>query len=405
MTTTDTAAADSAGIARPGLAAVELPIEAIAPHPANPRDDLGDLDELAASIREIGLLEPLVVVTVAAHLAGGWPAVAPEATHVAIAGHRRRAASALAGLAAVACVVRDDLAGDEALIAMLSENDPAKRHQLPVLGEARAFAELGARGWSQRQIAKRMGCGQPHVSKRIALLRLPEEATAAIAAGKLTAADGAELVKLADHPDLALKALKDISGSPWAAVAGVVSRYQHQITRQEAAAATRARFEAEGIPVVDPGKLGPYGYAMRLRGGADLEPHRQAGCLAGAAASHSGEPELYCREPGTHEGTPAAVPGWSTCPGAGPSEHDQARAEEAAQRKAAAREPAGGGGPAGRPVAARPGRGRRDRPGPDRAARRRAVPQDRDGLAPRGRGRPRRRRLRRLRRAHHQHRQ
>src|SRR5690242_8991139 len=46
MTTTDIAAADSAEITRPGLAAVELPIEAIAPHPANPRDDLGDLDEL-----------------------------------------------------------------------------------------------------------------------------------------------------------------------------------------------------------------------------------------------------------------------------------------------------------------------------------------------------------------------
>jgi hypothetical protein len=120
-------------------------------------------------------------------------------------------------------------------------------------------------------------------------------------------------------------------------VAGVVSRYQHQIARQAAAAATRARFEAQGIPVVDPGTLGPYSYAMRLRGGTDLEPHRQAGCLAGAAASHSGEPELYCRQPGSHEGTAAAVPGWPACPGAGPSEHDQARAEEAAQRKAAAR--------------------------------------------------------------------
>jgi ParB/RepB/Spo0J family partition protein len=337
MTTTGPAVSDSAGITGTALAAIELPAAALAPHPANPREELGDLDELAASISEIGVLEPLVVATVAAHLAGGWPAAADGATHVILAGHRRYAAALRAGRAVLPCVIRDDLAGDDALIVMLAENDPAKRHQLPVLGEARAFAELAARGWSQRQIAARMGCGQPHVSKRIALLRLPEEATAAIAAGKLTAADGAELVKLADHPDLTLKALEDISSSPWAAVAGVVSRYQHQMARQAAAEAARAQFEAEGIPVVDPGTLGPYGYAMRLRGGADLEPHRQAGCLVGAAASHSGEPELYCRKPGSHEGTPAAVPGWSTCPGAGPSEHDQARAEEGAQRKAAAR--------------------------------------------------------------------
>src|SRR6266567_7868747 len=95
--------------------------------PANPREALEDLAELEASIRELGVLEPLVVVTVAAHRAGGWPGVGAAATHVLLAGHRRHAAAAAAGLAAVPCVVRDDLAGDDALAVMLSENDPGKR--------------------------------------------------------------------------------------------------------------------------------------------------------------------------------------------------------------------------------------------------------------------------------------
>jgi antitoxin (DNA-binding transcriptional repressor) of toxin-antitoxin stability system len=73
-------AGDSAGITVPAVTAADLPVAALAPHPANPRGDLGDLAELQASIAQIGVLEPLVVVTAAAHLAGGWPAAADAAT-------------------------------------------------------------------------------------------------------------------------------------------------------------------------------------------------------------------------------------------------------------------------------------------------------------------------------------
>ena len=267
---------------------------------------------------------------------GRWPALPAGTTHVILAGHRRHAAAVKAGRTVLPCVVRDDLAGDDALIVMLAENDPAKRHQLPVLGEARAFAELASRGWSQRQIAQRMGCGQSHVSKRIALLKLPEPVTAAIADGRVTAADGAELVRLAGHPEAAVKALTDLGQSSWLTAAAAVNRQLQQVQRQEAAEATRAQFEAQGIPVVDPGVLGPYGYAKRLHDGTDLEPHRAAGCLVGAAASHNGGPELYCREPDSHEGTAAALPGWSGSFGPQRDERDRQAAEQARHRKAAA---------------------------------------------------------------------
>jgi ParB/RepB/Spo0J family partition protein len=338
------APADSGGIiseSAHGAAAV-LKLAALAGHPANPRgEDLGDLGELQASVAEIGVLEPLVVATVAAHLAGGWPAVAETATHVILAGHRRHAAAAAAGVDEVSCIVRDDLAGDDALTVMLSENDPGKRHGLTPLAEAAAFAQLAERGWSQRKIAARVGCGQAHVSKRLTLLRLPEPAIEALAGGKITAADGAELARLcsAGHPGLAMQALEEIDGTGWASAENVVSRRLAQLERDEQAAAVRAAMEAEGIKVVDPDKLGPRAWARRLDDDADLAPHREAGCLTGVA--RAGGRELYCTDPAAHEGTAAALPGAadagvSAAAEAARAGRDRQNAAAARSRKAAA---------------------------------------------------------------------
>ncbi|HMH91889.1 MAG TPA: ParB N-terminal domain-containing protein [Streptosporangiaceae bacterium] len=330
-------AGDSAGITGEGMTAADIPLAALAPHPGNPRgEDLGDLGELEASVREIGVLEPLVVVTAAAHQAGGWPDPGPGITHVVLAGHRRRAVAIAAGLAAVPGVIRDDLAGDDALVAMLAENDDGKRKGITPLAEARAFAQLAGRGWSQRRIAVRMGCKQPHVSKRLALLKLPAEALAALDAGQITTADAAELGRLADRPDRAAAALAEIGRASWDNAAAVVDRHLARARREETAAATRARLEAEGLKVVDPGEMGPYGYAKRLDTGA-LEPHRAAGCLVGATRSHDGEAEYYCRDPASHEGTPAALPGWSESYGAARGERDAQRAAEDRDRARAAR--------------------------------------------------------------------
>ena len=249
-------AGDSAGITGEGMTAADIPLAALAPHPGNPRgEDLGDLGELEASVREIGVLEPLVVVTAAAHQAGGWPDPGPGITHVVLAGHRRRAVAIAAGPG----VIRDDLAGDDALVAMLAENDDGKRKGITPLAEARAFAQLAGRGWSQRRIAVRMGCKQPHVSKRLALLKLPAEALAALEAGQITTADAAELGRLADRPDRAAAALAEIGRASWDNAAAVVDRHLARARREETAAATRARLEAEGLKVVDPGRWAPTG--------------------------------------------------------------------------------------------------------------------------------------------------
>jgi hypothetical protein len=69
------------------------------------------------------------------------------------------------------------------------------------LEEARAFARLREAGRSQRDIAGRLGCAQSQVSKRLALLDLPQEAQTAVEAGRLQLADAAELLKLRGHPE------------------------------------------------------------------------------------------------------------------------------------------------------------------------------------------------------------
>jgi ParB family chromosome partitioning protein len=319
-----------------GYAGAMLPLAEVAPHPANPRGaELGDLAELTASVAEVGILQPLVVASVAAHLTGDWPAVAAGAAYVILAGHRRRAAAEAAGLTEVPAIVRDDLAGADALVVMLAENDPAKRRALEPLAEARAFAALAERGWSQRQIAQRVGCGQAHVSKRTALLKLPEPAIEALAAGKLTAADAGELAKLAEQPEVVTRLLDEIGPGEYHSAGQVVTRHVAQAERDRRTAELLAEAAAAGIEVVDYSRLGNDAYLKRLDEDADPAPHQEAGCLA--ATISGGRRDLYCTKPGQHAGTAAEVPAWTRHNGGKRAAEDTARAAVRRQADAAAR--------------------------------------------------------------------
>jgi ParB/RepB/Spo0J family partition protein len=163
-----------------------LSIHDITGHPDNPRTALGDLSELTASIREFGVLQPPIVIQVS-EFVHAWPhhreAVAGHAW-VVVAGHRRHAAAGLAGLDTLDVVVRADLATPEAAAAaFVVEN--MHRAALAPLEEARAYALLADLGLGQRDIARRTGVSQSHVSKRLALLRLPQQAQDALTAAVL----------------------------------------------------------------------------------------------------------------------------------------------------------------------------------------------------------------------------
>jgi ParB/RepB/Spo0J family partition protein len=161
-----------------------LPLAALDAHPGNVRDDDGDLSELAASIRSLGVLQPLLVT----------PGPAPG-RYTIIAGHRRAAAARLAGLAVAPAVVRLGVTGHVALEAMLAEN--LHRRALNPIEEAQAYDALRNMGRTQEEIVAAVGKAQSHVGQRLELLRLAPDTQRLVATRQLTIARALSIARSA----------------------------------------------------------------------------------------------------------------------------------------------------------------------------------------------------------------
>lgn len=173
----------------PAMGAVyaELPIELIAPNPRQPRMvfDEDALAELVYSIKEIGLLQPVVV----RRAAEGYEL---------IAGERRLRASKLAGLVEIPAIIRDT-EDDDLLRDALLEN--LHRANLNALEEAAAYEQLLADfGCTQEELARRIGRSRPQVSNTLRLLKLPANVQRRVAAGVLSAGHARALLSL-DSPE------------------------------------------------------------------------------------------------------------------------------------------------------------------------------------------------------------
>lgn len=168
----------------------------LAENPANPAiRATDDLDDLAASIREIGIVQALTVVP-----AADWLEHHPEhreavgeARWVLMAGHRRRAAALLADRTEAPIMVRPELATAGLTDVQLHEN--LHRLALTPLQEARAYAAKVAEGFSQRQIAAAVKVSQGQVAKRLSLLQLPVEVQAAVDHGWYVVSDALDLLQ------------------------------------------------------------------------------------------------------------------------------------------------------------------------------------------------------------------
>ena len=173
------------GAVEEGTGLLEIPVEAVAPNPRQPRTTFEDeaLDALALSIREVGVLQPIVV----RKSASGFEL---------IAGERRLRAAKLAGLATVPAVVResDDA---ESLREALIEN--IHREDLNPIELAEAFRELLEElGLKQETLAERLGMSRSHIANTIRLLQLPPEVQALLAEGRIQAGHGRALLTLGD---------------------------------------------------------------------------------------------------------------------------------------------------------------------------------------------------------------
>ena len=159
---------------------VEVPLARVAPNPFQPRHRMDEtaLEELAASIREHGVLQPVLVTET---LEG----------YQLIAGERRVRAARLAGLERIPAVVRQ-LADQDQLEVALVEN--VQRSDLDPIDEALAYRQLISEfGLTQERVAERVGKARATVANTLRLLDLHPDVQAAIADGRLTEGHGRAL--------------------------------------------------------------------------------------------------------------------------------------------------------------------------------------------------------------------
>ncbi len=179
-------------VAVPGARLAELDLSDIVPNAVQPRTEFDDaaLQELTVSIREFGVLQPVVVRPRAGAGEG-------EPQYELIMGERRFRASRAAGRTSIPAVVKDT-ADEDMLRDALLEN--IHRAQLNPLEEASAYKQLLEDfGITQEQLAERIGRSRPQITNTIRLLKLPEAIQSKVAAGVLTAGHARAILSVADE--------------------------------------------------------------------------------------------------------------------------------------------------------------------------------------------------------------
>ena len=175
---------------------LNVPIEQIEPNPQQPRAAFGEeqIEELAASIREKGLLQPLLVRPVR----GGYQL---------IAGERRLRAAQRVGLTRVPVLLRD-VDDRESLELALIEN--LQREDLNPMDEARAYMRLSEEfGLKQEEIAQRVGKSRSAVANSVRLLQLPPDIRAKLSSGALSAGHARSLLGL-DSVEVQAQVARDV---------------------------------------------------------------------------------------------------------------------------------------------------------------------------------------------------
>ncbi|MFF8731784.1 ParB/RepB/Spo0J family partition protein [Streptomyces sp. NPDC015171] len=170
------AVAAATGVPTEGVAApTELPVDRISLNPDNPRSALGDLADLAGSLKTHGQKQAITIMNRDAYIKANPSLendIEPNTTHVVVDGSSRLAAAREAGLATIKVMVSDDqgATSEELLESALVAN--IHRQDLDEMDEARALQRLMAIHGSQRALAKRLHRSQGWVSQRMALLNL-----------------------------------------------------------------------------------------------------------------------------------------------------------------------------------------------------------------------------------------
>lgn len=257
---------------------LDIPLEQIRPHPDNPRRNLGDLTDLAASIREQGLLEPLLVEPNEREADGGF-------RYQLIAGHRRLAAAAKASLTTVPAIVRPTSGLGPQIEAMLTEN--GQRSDLTAVEEGDAYQlllDIPDGGYTTTSIAKKVGSSKKAVEERLRITKLPETAQQRILRGQLDLDHAARMASFANDKD-AMERLDRAAQAGPIALERTLEEEKTRRTRkanlQKAERDLRKKCRADGIPYVEIDDVGttalgldeclPWGLVDEILKKADLD--------------------------------------------------------------------------------------------------------------------------------------
>ena len=190
----------------PGASFAEIAIDQIVPNTKQPREvfDEDDLKELSASIKEVGVLQPVVVRSIPAEgrseKLNEFLAEKPDARYELIMGERRLRASELAGETTIPAIIRETEDGDLLRDALL-EN--LHRAQLNPLEEASAYQQLMADfGATQEELAKRIARSRPQIANTLRLLKLPPSVQKKVAAQVITAGHARALLSLSTPEEM-----------------------------------------------------------------------------------------------------------------------------------------------------------------------------------------------------------
>ncbi|GAA4259870.1 ParB/RepB/Spo0J family partition protein [Dactylosporangium darangshiense] len=322
-------------VALPPLVAKNLDPRDLIDNPNNLRKDVGDLNDLKASMARIGILCPLVVIPT-------WVDGGGEAYMIVI-GHRRKYAAIALRWTEVPCIIAADDGEALQIIAQLAEN--GHRVGLTASEEAEAYYQLTLLDWTPEAIAKVRAIPLPAVQQSLRLRQLPAAAAAAVDNGTMTLTESAALDQLADD----LKALDRVL----AAGSGYKHVLASELAKRKAAkavAVAKAELVLAGVPITSK----PKGFgststevAARLLVDADgnrLEPATVRTMPGFAAFVEKGpfggaETVVYCKDPeawGYRRYTPSFGPTLSAQELARRAERERRRAEHLAALQVAA---------------------------------------------------------------------
>ena len=273
-----------------------LPLSQLTVNPRNGRKTLRGIEDLAATIRDVGVIEPLIV--------------RPRDGDMfqVCFGHRRLAAAKLAGLSVVPCRIKD-LDDVQVLKEGLIEN--VHRDDLTYLEEAEQLAELmELKSFTVKDLAQDLGQSPTHIKQRLSLLTLPGKARAALDSALITYGTALALTEIADYPEEIEELIDEKDG--------VDADRMQEVIRWVGIERTCAQLREEAakrgwrlIEGVDPRGLG-YVYLAELD---NLTPgqqkaHGRQSCHAVRLEVALGRPRLtaLCSNPARHRPTPTPTP-------------------------------------------------------------------------------------------------